>query len=179
MQLKRHLIHNFSRAAQHYDQAASLQQQVGTQLFMQFPPNWQPQILLDAGAGTGYFSKQLTQQYPNAHIMSLDIAPSMSQQAKQKVNQVVTADFDALPLPNYSLCCAWVANCIDPNMAVLTENIDTLRSILPAPLLGVVPYGAKPEQHLDQELLRGAVALPSPDACFCVGRRVGDEGKKA
>lgn len=34
----------------------------------------------------------------------------------------------------------WVANCIDPNMAALEENINTLKRILPAPCLGVVPY---------------------------------------
>lgn len=34
----------------------------------------------------------------------------------------------------------WVANLIDPHMSCLQENIDTLVSRLPAPLLGVVPY---------------------------------------
>ena len=33
----------------------------------------------------------------------------------------------------------WVANCIDEQMPHLDENIDTLRHILPAPCLGVVP----------------------------------------
>lgn len=34
----------------------------------------------------------------------------------------------------------WVANVIDPEMAVLQENIDTVRASLHAPLLGVVPW---------------------------------------
>lgn len=34
----------------------------------------------------------------------------------------------------------WVANCIDPNMAALDENIQTLKGILAAPCLGVVPF---------------------------------------
>jgi len=34
----------------------------------------------------------------------------------------------------------WVANCIDPAMLCLEENIDTLRQRLGAPLLGVVPW---------------------------------------
>lgn len=41
---------------------------------------------------------------------------------------------DGLPLAG------WVANCIDPNMAVLDENIQSLMARIPAPLLGVVPY---------------------------------------
>lgn len=35
----------------------------------------------------------------------------------------------------------WVANCIDPAMSRFDENLATLKSLLPAPLLGVVPHG--------------------------------------
>lgn len=35
----------------------------------------------------------------------------------------------------------WVANRIDPDMSRFDENLATLKSLLPAPLLGVVPYG--------------------------------------
>ncbi len=35
----------------------------------------------------------------------------------------------------------WVANRIDPAMARYEENLDTLEKLLPAPLLGAVPYG--------------------------------------
>lgn len=34
----------------------------------------------------------------------------------------------------------WVANCVDENMPVLQENIDSLRARLPVPCLGVVPF---------------------------------------
>lgn len=34
----------------------------------------------------------------------------------------------------------WIANCVDADMPVLQENIDTLRARLPVPCLGVVPY---------------------------------------
>lgn len=36
----------------------------------------------------------------------------------------------------------WVANCIDPTMAALDENIASLTQMLPAPCLGVLPYQA-------------------------------------
>ncbi len=39
----------------------------------------------------------------------------------------------------------WVANCIDPAMNRLAENIETLKARLPAPLLGIVPPGSTPQ----------------------------------
>lgn len=38
----------------------------------------------------------------------------------------------------------WVANCIDADMPVLQENIDSLKARLPVPCLGVVPFLAEP-----------------------------------
>ncbi|HOL63959.1 MAG TPA: dethiobiotin synthase [Accumulibacter sp.] len=38
----------------------------------------------------------------------------------------------------------WVANCIDPAMARLRENLDALQSRLPAPLIGIVAHGQQP-----------------------------------
>ena len=40
----------------------------------------------------------------------------------------------------------WVANRIDPAMARFEANLETLQTCLNAPLLGVVPYGARPDQ---------------------------------
>ena len=34
----------------------------------------------------------------------------------------------------------WVANCIDPEMGYLEENIQTLRSAIKSPCLGVIPH---------------------------------------
>lgn len=38
----------------------------------------------------------------------------------------------------------WVGNCIDPAMDALQENLATLRELLPAPCLGVLPHGVAP-----------------------------------
>jgi dethiobiotin synthetase len=48
----------------------------------------------------------------------------------------------------------WVANCLDPNMECMQENIDTLKEHLDAPFLGVVPYSSqldldKMSKHID------------------------------
>jgi dethiobiotin synthetase len=50
----------------------------------------------------------------------------------------------------------WIGNQIDPQMAAIEENIDTLRKLLPAPCLGILPHGTGPEQAsylLDQAVL--------------------------
>lgn len=47
----------------------------------------------------------------------------------------------ALALKSHNLqSVGWIANCIDPKMLALTENIETLQSMLNIPLLGVVPF---------------------------------------
>jgi len=38
----------------------------------------------------------------------------------------------------------WIGNCIDPEMAAVGENIDTLHALLPAPCLGILPHGLAP-----------------------------------
>jgi len=50
----------------------------------------------------------------------------------------------------------WIGNCIDPHMAALAENLMTLRELLPAPCLGVLPHGVAPAAAAAQ--LQAAVA---------------------
>ncbi len=40
----------------------------------------------------------------------------------------------------------WVGNGIDPSMDAIEENLATLRELLPAPCLGVLPHGVPPAQ---------------------------------
>ncbi|MGN6327630.1 MAG: dethiobiotin synthase [Rhodanobacter sp.] len=50
----------------------------------------------------------------------------------------------------------WIGNTIDPAMDAREENLDTLRDLLPAPCLGVLPHGVAPAQAAAQ--LPAAVA---------------------
>jgi dethiobiotin synthetase len=50
----------------------------------------------------------------------------------------------------------WVGNRLDPAMDAVEENLATLRELLPAPCLGVLPYGMVPAQAASH--LREAVA---------------------
>jgi len=59
-------------------------------------------------------------------------------------------------------CAGWVANILDPDMAVLDENIQALQQRIHAPLLGVVKHQAAPDAHaiaaqLDIKLLTDCI----------------------
>ncbi|MDR2838169.1 MAG: dethiobiotin synthase, partial [Azonexus sp.] len=59
----------------------------------------------------------------------------------------------------------WVANQIDPTMARFEANLQTLRDLLPAPLLGVVP-------HLpDKDSRQASAALTQPSLFNAHNRR--------
>jgi dethiobiotin synthetase len=50
----------------------------------------------------------------------------------------------------------WIGNLIDPEMAAVDENLATLRQLLPAPCLGVLPHGVPPyaaASHLDMSAI--------------------------
>ncbi|HEY9131929.1 MAG TPA: dethiobiotin synthase [Dyella sp.] len=53
----------------------------------------------------------------------------------------------------------WIGNRIDPGMDAVDENLTTLRELLPAPCLGVLPHGVPPAQA--SRVLGEAVALLS------------------
>ena len=36
----------------------------------------------------------------------------------------------------------WIANHVDPDMQAQSENLATLKSLMPVPLLGVLPWSA-------------------------------------
>jgi len=53
----------------------------------------------------------------------------------------------------------WVGNGIDPEFALLQENLETLRERLPAPCLGVLPNAAAPDARALSGLLDVGVLL--------------------
>jgi dethiobiotin synthetase len=51
----------------------------------------------------------------------------------------------------------WIGNRIDPDMARAEENLATLRELLPAPCLGVLPFAAQPDPRVLADHLGAAV----------------------
>ena len=50
----------------------------------------------------------------------------------------------------------WVANCIDKEMSEIDNNILYLKDIIPAPLIGIVPY----QENLDTEAISNFLVWP-------------------
>ena len=109
----------FSRAAAGYDASAVLQREVCTRMLERLEYiKLKPARLLDAGSGTGWGGRHLAERYPDAQIISLDIAIGMLQNAKshagwwQKLfgggrQLAVCADVEALPLAGNSIEMMW------------------------------------------------------------------------
>ena len=116
---KREVRRAFSRAAADYDAAAVLQREVCARMLERLEYiKLQPERILDVGSGTGWGTRRLTQRYPSAQLIALDIASGMLQAARghsgwwQKLfggaKQIqVCGDMEALPVAANSLDMVW------------------------------------------------------------------------
>lgn len=97
---KQLVAQSFSKAASTYDSVAHLQRLVGEQLLAQLVIQQPITQWVDLGAGTGFFSRQLQQQFPQATGTCLDLAFGMLQQAKvqQSAHYYIAGDAEHLPL---------------------------------------------------------------------------------
>ncbi|HEV8693361.1 MAG TPA: malonyl-ACP O-methyltransferase BioC [Lysobacter sp.] len=126
----------FSRAAQHYDDAAALQREVGARLLDSldyFDERAQreagngtprtPQVVLDVGCGPGHAAVEMQKRWPKAQVFALDLALPMLRETRHNAGgwrpfkqrpQALCADARALPLADASvdvlysnLCLQW------------------------------------------------------------------------
>ena len=116
---KKQVRRAFSRAAREYDAAAVLQREVCQRMLERLDYiKLQPLRVLDAGSGTGWGTRQLTQRYPAAQVVALDIALGMLNVAREQSswwrklfsgNQQshICADVEALPLAANSMEMVW------------------------------------------------------------------------
>lgn len=107
---KREVRRSFERAAASYDSAAILQREVCRRMLERLVYIKQaPRVILDAGAGTGFGSRELASLYPKSTLIALDIARAMLGQAREQEpwwrrvlpgNRIawVCADWENLPL---------------------------------------------------------------------------------
>lgn len=103
----------FERAARTYDEAAVLQREVNHHLLERLDYiNYQPRMILDVGAGTGYATHSLQKLYPSANLLALDIAHPMLSVARSRARlwsrltkkiKFITAEAEKLPLANNSV----------------------------------------------------------------------------
>lgn len=95
---KKNIANSFAQAASSYDEYAVLQREVADRLLAKVSCLQGPERILDLGSGTGYCTEILRSIFPEAEIISLDIAEGMLSYARTK-NKVdsVCADAEALP----------------------------------------------------------------------------------
>ncbi len=108
---------SFDAAAEHYDDVAVLQREIGERIFERLElVRLEPSSILDIGAGTGVCSQALSKHYKKSHVISLDLAPRMLQYARQRSgwlytqlnkwtakNSYVCADAEQLPFADRSI----------------------------------------------------------------------------
>lgn len=100
---------SFSKSAENYDKVAVLQREIGERMLERLDyVKLQPQVVLDAGAGTGYCSDSLLKRYKKSKIIAMDFAlPMLYQAAKQgkwrRRPACVCADIEQLPLADESV----------------------------------------------------------------------------
>jgi malonyl-CoA O-methyltransferase len=83
---KRQVRAAFERAAAGYDQAAILQREVCDRMLSRLEYiKFKPDVILDAGSGTGYGTRKLVMRYPAAQMLAIDIAVPMHLQARPPV----------------------------------------------------------------------------------------------
>lgn len=93
----------FNAHANEYECEAQVQLEIGQRLFERLEYlKISPRYILDIGCGPGTFSTQLSQRYPTAEIVALDIAHAMLLIAKTKQTEthplhVVNADMHHMP----------------------------------------------------------------------------------
>jgi malonyl-CoA O-methyltransferase len=115
----------FNRAASSYDQFSIVQKEIAHRLMERvdyFSLN--PNMILDAGCGTGYGIKLLKKKFSGSYIIGLDLAEKMLGQAKKihsnkwglswkpKKNIWLNADIESLPLNKQTIDFAWSNLCL-------------------------------------------------------------------
>ncbi|HXH54278.1 MAG TPA: malonyl-ACP O-methyltransferase BioC [Gammaproteobacteria bacterium] len=109
------LARHFNRAAHTYNQAAIIHQEVGMRLLDRLDLiKLDPNIILDLGSGTGFFTPSITKKYPKAHIVKLDIAENMLRLSnKDNPSQYtsICGDGEYLPLKDHSIDFVF-SNCV-------------------------------------------------------------------
>ncbi len=96
----------FGRAASGYDKHAHFQRESGQQLIAMLG-DISPSQVLDAGCGTGWFSRYWSQR--GADVTGLDLSVAMLEQAslQSPAIEFLCGDIEALPLPDACVDLAW------------------------------------------------------------------------
>lgn len=117
---KKHVRNAFERSAVSYDQAAVLQREISNRMLSRLEYiKYLPDVILDAGSGTGYGTQQLAKRYPTSQLIAVDIAWAMLSHARpnttwwqrllpvQQHIYYVCADIEQMPVKSNSVGMVW------------------------------------------------------------------------
>ncbi|MBA4142059.1 MAG: malonyl-ACP O-methyltransferase BioC [Nitrosospira sp.] len=118
---KRQVRSAFERAAAGYDQAAILQREVCDRMLSRLEYiKHAPEVILDAGSGTGYGTRKLLVRYPTARmLLAIDVARAMHLRARPPVpwwqqlwtrehkTSYVTGDMEQMPFRDSCVNLVW------------------------------------------------------------------------
>lgn len=151
---------SFNRAASSYDEVALLQTEVGQRMLerlelIKITPEW----VIDVGAGTGKFTRDLAQRYRKSRIIALDFAFNMLSLARKRLtfkdrllyhHAFLCGDAEKLPIADH------VASMIFSNLALQwCTNLDVTfaefrRVLTPGGLLMFSSFGPDTLKELRQ-----------------------------
>jgi malonyl-CoA O-methyltransferase len=100
---------SFGEAAAGYDGYARLQREIGGELLSRWTDRLgMPATILDVGAGTGYFARELRRRHPGAVLIALDLAEGMLRVARDRLaaaggGSCLCGRAEALPLASESV----------------------------------------------------------------------------
>jgi malonyl-CoA O-methyltransferase len=92
--MEKNIQHCFNAQAHTYDSAASLQIQIGKNLSRYLPDC--AHNILEIGCGTGLFTEVLVSLYPNAKLLTTDIAPKMLEKCQERLGHLSNLQFACL-----------------------------------------------------------------------------------
>lgn len=109
---KRDIRAAFEASAERYDEVAFLQREVASRLLERLELlKMTPERILDLGSGTGHCTEALSERYPNARIVALDLSESMLHHTRQRFSRwqryrrkhgFVSGDAEQLPFADNS-----------------------------------------------------------------------------
>lgn len=103
---KQRIRDSFERAAPTYDSAAQIQRRICGQLAGGLHGAPAPEVVLDAGCGTGYALRLLHERFPLAELIGVDLSPAMLGKIKLPAHRL-TGDVEHLPLADAAIGLYW------------------------------------------------------------------------
>lgn len=106
---KQRIQRHFDAKAMLYESSAVLQRKVCEELLQRLDlTSLQPEVILDAGCGTGCGTQGLLKKYKKAKVISLDLSEEMLKQTKKKGGllrkpKLICADAEDIPLEDESV----------------------------------------------------------------------------